>query len=430
MPDSIAVSVDRPASWRWRVSLILMLALVLNYSNRLMVNQNQARIEAEYHTNSDGFGRLLSNYSLGFAFGGLLFGILADWISIRWLYPAVVVIWSAIGAYRGRTSTLDDMATCQFIMGLFLAAHWPCALRTTQRLFDPTQRTLGNTILQSGASIGNILTPLMIAVIVSYNPSQWRWGFDIIGALGLLWGLIWFQTVSESDLKKPVLQTAATSQDGEVAVVMQEQPFWTLLMTRRWWLLLFTVIAINTIWHYMSGWVPGSLHKYYGYSDLFVQCFTATFYAGTFIGSMATGWLTSRLPQWGWSVTQSRLAVFGLAGICTAFAAPAAYLPAGTAKLTCLLIVSLGSLGLFPIYYSLNQELSARHQGKVGGLLSFCSWIFVSYLHAKIGVLAKSDPSWHSWFMARFALLPLLALVLLILWWRVPTSSTRDVNAS
>lgn len=432
MTHSAAMPPDRPANWQWRVAVILMLALVLNYSNRLMISQNSLQIQQEYRTDSAGYGLLNSRYSLGFAFGGLIFGILADWISIRWLYPAVVLIWSGIGAYRGHTSTLEEMANCQFIMGLFLAGHWPCALRTTQRLFDPARRTFGNTVLQSGASVGNVLTPLMVAALLLWDQSRWRLGFDIVGVFGLVWAVVWFYTVTEADLRKPVLQTATSSTaQGEVAVVLQEQPFWRLFLTRRWWLLLFTVISINTIWHYMAVWVPDILQKQpYGYSTLFVQYFTATFYAGTFIGSMVTGWLTARLPLWGWSVTRARLFVFGLGGLLTAFAVPGAFLPAGNAKLCCLLIVSLGSLGLFPIYYSLNQELSAKHQGKVGGLLSFCSWILVSRMQAEIGVLAKTNPDCHTWFMAGFSLLPLVALALLLLWWRAPVSTPASTHAS
>ena len=72
-----------------------MLALILNYSNRLIFSQNGVLIKHEFHTDNEGYGRLTGLFSLGFAWGGLIFGVLADWISVRWLYPAVVLIWSA-----------------------------------------------------------------------------------------------------------------------------------------------------------------------------------------------------------------------------------------------------------------------------------------------------------------------------------------------
>lgn len=428
MPDS---SVDRPANWRWRVTLILMLALVLNYSNRLVFSQNAVQIQHELSTDEHGYGQLAGRFSLGFAWGGLIFGILADWISVRWLYPVVMLVWSAAGMSRGWVTTFDGMAYSQFVMGLFMAGHWPCALRTTQRLFDPTQRTLGNAVLQSGASVGNILTPLLVVGLLWWDPARWRWGFEIVGVIGLVWVVIWLRTVSEADLRRPVLQTASGGTAGiEVAVNVQERPLWQLLFSVRWCLLLVTVIAINSIWHYVTTWMPLTMEKDHHYSKAFVQYFTALYYLGTFVAGLITGWLTARLPAMGWSITRSRLTIFGVCSLLTACAIPAAFLPKGTGMLTCFMLVSFGSLGLFPVYYSLNQELSARHQGKVGGILSFVSWGLLSQIHPAVGKLVTADPHWRPWIFASFGIAPLIALVLLTLFWRTATPVATPEKAT
>src|SRR5437667_12323621 len=91
------------------------------------------------------------------------------------------------------------LLACRFWLGLAEAGHWPCALRTTQRLFTPDQRTLANSILQSGAAVGAVLTPLVIIVLLIWTDS-WRSPFIIIGSFGLIWVAIWFLMVRRHDM--------------------------------------------------------------------------------------------------------------------------------------------------------------------------------------------------------------------------------------
>ena len=51
---------------------------------------------------------------------------------------------------------------CRIVLGACEAGHWPCALLTVRAILSAKDRTLGNGILQSGASIGAILVPLYV----------------------------------------------------------------------------------------------------------------------------------------------------------------------------------------------------------------------------------------------------------------------------
>jgi ACS family hexuronate transporter-like MFS transporter len=404
------------------VCLVLLSATFLNYANRFTVTQNAPQIQEAFNTDQAGYGDIAGWFSLGFACGGLTFGILADVVSVRILYPLVLLAWSIAGISSGMVETLGALKLAQFFLGLFEAGHWPCALRTTQRVFLPEQRTWANSLLQSGASLGAIATPLLVAFLLRW-PDQWRLVFFIVGGLGLPWGFWWLRTIKETDVRRPVIQTDEAGAGG--GSQLQEIPFWMVFTTRRWWILLFVVVCINTLWHYIRVWMPLTLKTDHDYDREFVQYFTSVYYLATFFGAMVAGWLTIRLGKRGGNVHRARMTTFLIFALLSTFSIPAAFLSKGPFLLGALLIVAFGSLGLFPIYYSLNQEISAKNQGKVGGSLGFSTWSLLFLVHRGVGRAVEANPDVRPWLFASVGLGPLLAFVALALFWgKRPTVET------
>ena len=423
LPEINSDESKRSPLWTRVICLVLLSATLLNYANRFAFTQNALPIQETLATDETGYGEIAGLFGLGFACGSLVFGILADAISIRWLYPFVVVVWSLAGITSGLVESVAGMAVSRCMLGLFEAGHWPCALRTTQRVFLPGQRTWGNSLLQSGASMGAVLTPLLVLALYDWNPTQWRLIFFIVGGLGLPWAVWWLAMVRESDVRRPVIQTDEASNGPGEQRELQEIPFLHVFLTRRWWLLLVVVVCINTLWHYIRVWMPVLLEKDHGYSHAFVQKFTSLYYLSTFFGSVASGWLSVRLANSGWNVHRARLLVFFAFGLLASLSIPAAFMPKGTWLLATLLLVAFGSLGLFPVYYSLNQEISAKNQGKVGGTLGFSTWLILSQFHPLIGRLVDADPAIRPYLFAGVGLGPLIAfLVLAFLWGKRPTA--------
>lgn len=408
-------------AWTWGLCAVLFSGTLLNYANRFAFNQNATPIKEAFGLNDQTYGDVNGWFAIGFALGGLLFGVLADWLSVRWLFAFVVLAFSAASAACGIVETVLALSVCQFLVALFEAGHWPCSLRTTQRNFKPAMRTLGNSILQSGASVGAVLTPLLVLAILIHWPEHWRWAFFVVGGLGVPWAIAWLLMVQEEDLRRPVIQTNETGAGPGEDRELQEIPFWQVFVTRRWWLLLFVVCGINLVWHYIRVWLPIWLVEEREYSQEFLQVFTTIYYVLTFAGALFAGWLTQRLSQRGWNVHTARMTVFLGCGLLASFVIPAEFLPRGPLFIGALLCVAFGSLGLFPIYYSLNQEISARHQGKVGGTLAFSTWGLLFFFHRWIGRVLEQTPDYKPWIVTAIGLGPLAAfLVLLTCWGRRP----------
>jgi len=201
MPE-IPSTVDPPprgASWKWWVCGLLLLATMVNYMDRLTLNQMSKRVMDELGFDERGYGEIESAFAYAFAVGAILAGWMADRWNVRWIYPTALLLWSAAGFATGLVQSFFGLLACRFFLGLSEAGHWPCALRTTQRILPPAERSMGNSILQSGAAVGAILTPLLILALPK-GPDTWRYPFLIVGGAGVTWVVLWLASVRSADL--------------------------------------------------------------------------------------------------------------------------------------------------------------------------------------------------------------------------------------
>ena len=178
----------------------MLLATMLNYMDRQTLAQQAAEIRDELRLSNEDYGKLERGFGLAFAVGSLALGVIADRVSLRWLYPAILLGWSTVGFLTGWVNNVTELLLCRVLLGFFEAGQWPCALAAAQRLLPRDQRPLGNSILQSGASLGAIVTPPIILLLNHGEPGGWRLPFQVVGGAGLVWILVWLMAIHPRDL--------------------------------------------------------------------------------------------------------------------------------------------------------------------------------------------------------------------------------------
>src|SRR5918996_2978068 len=172
------MSHARPASWKWWIAGLLLLASAINYMDRQTLANAAVRISREFSMSQEQYGNLEAGFGWAFAVGSLFFGFLADKVSLRWLYAAVVLLWSAMGFASGFVESYDQLLVCRTLLGFFEAGHWPCGIKTVRALMDTRGRAMGNSVLQSGTSIGAIATPLIMTWLLTAELGSWRLPFQ------------------------------------------------------------------------------------------------------------------------------------------------------------------------------------------------------------------------------------------------------------
>ncbi len=386
---------ERSNTWRWCVCGLLLCATMLLYMDRLTISVLAKRICTEYGFSNEKYGSLDTGLSYAFAAGAFFFGFLVDRLGPRFLYPGVVVAWSCAGLATAHSDVIGawmlpdaDAAeqtylgfmACRVALGFFESGHWPCALVTTQIILARADRSLGNSILQSGAALGSIVTPLIVLALQTGDPGGWRPPFTAIGCIGMAWIVPWLLLIRTGDLQHRI----AAADDSEPDTTPK---LWSVDACRILAALIVMVICINFTWQYFRVWLPKYLQETHGYDDAGMAWFTSAYYVAADIGCIGVGFWVKGLVGRGWAVHQARLATFTACAALTFLAVAVAFMPNADVAangfwaapslglLIVLLLVAAGSLGLFPNYYSFAQELSRKHQGKISGALSTIAWI-------------------------------------------------------
>lgn len=409
----------------WWICGLLLLASTINYMDRQTLSNTSDRITREFDLSEEQFGTLELAFGLAFAVGATVFGLISDRASVKWLYPTVLLLWSGMGFATGLVESYAGLLWCRMLLGFFEAGHWPCALKTTQRLLPSSKRTLGNSVLQSGTAIGAMVTPLIIKSMLTDQRGSWRPAFQIVGLIGIVWAILWIITVWGRDMESTATDDAGSKLKSATGDAPLDGSFLSVIFSRKYLALVIVVLSINLCWHQFRVWMQKFLIRGRGYDEFASLDINFWFNVMTDVGCLSAGFATAFLFRRGLSAHWSRCLIFGLCSLMVVSGAAIPWLPKGPALITVLMIVGLGSLGLFPCYYAFTQELSIIHQGKVAGTLGTIAWT-TSLWHKYFGRWVDQTKSYDLG-MSIVTILPLLSIVALILIW--PRESSRPASA-
>ncbi|MEZ6063197.1 MAG: MFS transporter [Planctomycetaceae bacterium] len=426
------MKTDEDSWWPWAVCFVLLLATMLNYMDRQALAVTFPLLKRDFNLSEDRVGMVEGCFGYAFAFGSLLFGFLADRFGPRYLYPIVLAGWSLAGiatsmagqewVLRLLESPGDEPGTavyrwlliCRIVLGVCEAGHWPCALLTVRAILGERRRTLGNGILQSGASIGAVTVPLYIEAAERAG-QPWEFPFWSIGVAGLLWIPVWFALVKGRSLSGTRTDRVTDNSAG-IEVTLTPDHARHADFAKRIVVMLLIVGTLTISWQFLRAWLGLFLEDHHGYSKQATRGLMSLYFISADVGCILSGILVAWLARRGMTVQASRVAGFLAFALLTSCGALVPYAGNGWLMIALLLIAGAGILGLHPFYYSLTQELSARHMGSLSGLLAAAGWIVSSTWQMYLGKYIQEHKSYELGLLM-VGLAPMIGLVALWLLW-------------
>ncbi|MGB8170944.1 MAG: MFS transporter [Chthoniobacteraceae bacterium] len=406
-------NASRPASWKWWITGLLLLATTINYMDRVTLASASVRVTRELSLSDAQYGNLELAFGWAFALGSLVFGFLADRFRVYLLYPAVLGAWSLMGVATGWSHGFLELMACRTLLGFFEAGHWPCALKTTFALLNEKDRTMGNSVLQSGASIGAVVTPQIMKLMMTEQAGSWRTTFIFVGAVGFLWVAAWLMFLRPRELDR---MPSPTEKKDALSLCV-------ILLSARFWAVAVLIVGAQTVWHVYRVWLMKFLQTGRGYGEKAALDFNSLYFIATDVGCITAGAISLWfIRRWAMSPHEARRLVFMGACVLTSCSVFIPWLGKGWPLLAVLLVIGAGALALFPCYYSFAQEISAHHVGRVTGLLSLWVWAVTSPMHSFFGMLVDRTRSYDIGLVIA-GLAPWLGVVAMKLLWRKSDAS-------
>jgi len=292
---------------RWFMLSMVFLATTINYLDRQVMGLLKPVLEKEFSWDEKDYSYIVMAFTTTYAIGYLAMGRFIDRVGTKIGYAVSLIVWSLASIGHGFVKSTVGFLIARSTLGISEAGNFPAAIKSVAEWFPKKERALATGIFNSGATVGAILAPLLVPFILGHY--GWRQTFVWIGALGLLWIVLWwrFYNIPEKtkNLSQEELQYINSDQAGQTEV-QSKVPLSELLKYKVTWAFAIGKILTDPIWYFFMFWLPAY------FADVFKMDLTKPsipliiIYSGTTIGSIGGGYLSSLLIKKGWAIGRAR----------------------------------------------------------------------------------------------------------------------------
>jgi MFS transporter, ACS family, hexuronate transporter len=307
---------------RWWIAGLLAIATALNYLDRQCFPVVVSEIRKEIPITSEQYGRLTSLFLLAYAIMYAGGGRIMDWLGARAGYAVMILWWSAANFLTGTVTSVFGLGLYRFLLGMGEGGGFPGSGKVVAEWFPPKERAMAFGLFNTGSSVGAVMAPPLIAVIVS--TLGWRWVFFVTGSIGFVWAAIWIRyyrppatnvylSAEERALVAASLAANETGSQGATSREGRAQFSWLRLFTYRQVLTLMAAkFLTDAAWYFFIFWLPKYLADVRGLDIKQIGYFAWIPFAFAGAGSLIGGGLSGFLMRRGVMLDRARKIALGI----------------------------------------------------------------------------------------------------------------------
>ena len=382
-PKASGLSVGR---MRWGICALLFFATTINYIDRQMLSVLKPTLEAQYGWSESTYADIVFSFQLAYAIGYVVFGRLIDKLGARFGYSLAAAIWGLAAVAHSAATSAWDFMVVRFALGLGESGNFPAGIKAVAEWFPKKERALAIGIFNAGTNIGAIVTPIIAPFLVMWF--GWRIAFLFTGLLIVVWLALWWTIYRRPQEKKNISPSELAYIESDPADEPGEVRWLPLLKHRQTWAFAIGKFMIDPIWFLFLFWLPDFFAKEHGLDLKTFGPPLVAIYLISDVGSIAGGWLSSRLIAAGKSINFARKTAMLVCALCV----PPVMLAPGIDSLwTAVLLIGLATAahqGFSANLYTLPSDMFPRKAvgavigiggtlGAVGGMFmaKFTGWV-------------------------------------------------------
>ena len=284
---------------RWVMISFAFVATVLNYLHRLSFNYLTAKGPLHDMIPDDAFGYIATAFFVAYMISNAFSGFLIDRLGTKIGYSLCMAFWTTAGLLHAVAMAPFHFGIFRFLLGLGEAGNWPAAIKLSGEWFPPEERSTATGIFNSGAAVGAIIAPPMIAFLgITFG---WQATFVIIGALGYLWlAAFWF--------------TYYTPGRAANAPKLKKIPPVKLLKSRFVLSLTLSKVFMDPIWYFITFWIGRYLADVHNWDLATIGWFATIPFIVADLGNILGGLFTQFIIRRGVAIPRARKIAVGLFG--------------------------------------------------------------------------------------------------------------------
>jgi ACS family hexuronate transporter-like MFS transporter len=290
--------------YRWVICGLLFLGSSINYVDRQVLGVLAPDLQRIIGWNEIQYGYIVTAFQAAYALGFLVAGGFIDRVGTRLGYAVMMTVWSLAAMAHSLANSVFGFGLARFMLGLGESGNFPAAIKTVAEWFPRKERAFATGLFNSGTNVGAIIAPLTVPWITLQF--GWRWAFLATGLLGAPWLIAWLIAYRRPQEHPKLSRAELAYISSDPAESSAKIPWARLLPHRQTWAFLLGKFMTDPIWWFFLFWLPKFLNSEYGLTLDRIGPPLVVIYIFSDLGSIAGGWLSSRLIKNGWSVHRAR----------------------------------------------------------------------------------------------------------------------------
>jgi ACS family hexuronate transporter-like MFS transporter len=243
---------------RWWMVGLVTLGLIVNYLARNTLSVAAPTMMADLHITTAEYSYIVVAWQVCYAVMQPVAGYVLDAIGTKIGFAVFALAWSLACASAALATGWQSMALFRGLLGLTEAAGIPAGVKATTEWFPAKERSVAIGWFNIGSSIGALCAPPLVVWCILH--AGWKWAFVVVGAIGIVWTLLWTFFYKHPRDQKMLLDSERdyilSGQEAKHADDAKKAGWRQIVKSRNFWSIAIPRFLSEPAWQTFNAWIP------------------------------------------------------------------------------------------------------------------------------------------------------------------------------